>query len=89
MSEITSPTHGSKPSEKDQETVDNLVEYYRFERSTKIDTEIVVASTKFCLELIVEHYEKSIKDHILADIARKRLAELEYETFSNFCFVRR
>lgn len=68
--------------------VDNLVEYYRFERATKIDTEVIVPSTKFCLELVLQQDGRLLNNEIVA-IAQKRLAELEYETFSNFCFVRR
>jgi hypothetical protein len=51
----------------------NLVEYYRMERATSLEGEIIVPSTKFCLECIVETYERIGNQPELVEEASRRL----------------
>jgi hypothetical protein len=51
--------------------VDNLIQYYKYERATSYEGEVIIPSKKFCLELIIENEH----DEAIKKLAEQRLKE--------------
>jgi hypothetical protein len=54
--------------------VNNLIEYYRMERATSFEGEVIIPSTEFCLKCIIEIYEHIGNQPELVAEAKRRLA---------------